>query len=222
MKKVVLVEDDISLHRLISAWLQPYGYQTIGFSDGESLIGAWDSLQPVHFLILDRKLPGMSGLSLMKEMSKNYDLSTVPIIFCSGFANENDAAEALFAGADDYIVKPIKKTTLLARISAVTRRYSTAGSSHKVDLTLVPGRLCLGTKSVKLSSKEFSVVSLLLRSKGGIVSRKSLLEAAYPNANHASLDLLISRLRRKIDILTGRSDLLVTHYGQGYSLASLD
>lgn len=227
MKQVIVVEDDESLCRLYSLWLQPYGYTVTEFECAESFLEAWPSLASPHALLIDRGLPGLSGLELVQRLHQDGALDDVPVIFCSGYDYKDDIAEALYAGADDYIVKPVEKTLFLARLAAVTRRYKYIRPLELPTLLEHSSVLVAGEKQVQLSKRESQAYRLLASARGEVVSRATLYEQliredpgieSAANDPKASIDLVISRLRRKLKKLYPERDLIVTHYGKGYSL----
>ena len=231
MKHVFVVEDDESLCRLYNLWLQPYGYKVVEFGSAEALLESWPSLVAPQVLLVDRGLPGLSGLGLIQQLHQDGAIDDVPVIFCSGYDYKDDIAEALYAGADDYIVKPVEKTLFLARLAAVTRRYKHGRAIELPTLLQHNSVLVAGEKQVQLSERESSAYRLLVSASGGIVSRAKLYEhlvrdeldaeAALVDPK-ASIDLVISRLRKKLKRIYPERDLIVTHYGKGYSLVMLE
>lgn len=117
-QRVAIIEDDTDLARLLASWLSSYGYESTLFVSAELFL---DSLQKNHFdlLLVDWLLPGLTGLELVKILSKKE--ITTPTIFITGKAHADDLATALHSGADDFVSKPISRTILMARIHAVMR-----------------------------------------------------------------------------------------------------
>ncbi|MHA7881296.1 MAG: response regulator transcription factor [Saccharospirillum sp.] len=227
MKQVFAVEDDESLCRLYQLWLQPYGYAVSVYGCAETFLEAWPEVSAPHVLLIDRGLPGLSGLELIQRLHQDGALDDVPVIFCSGYDYKDDIAEALYAGADDYIVKPVEKTLFLARLAAVTRRYKQSLTFELPTLLEHNSLLVAGEKQVQLSQRESQAYRLLASAEGSIVSRAMLYEQlireefgaeAATMDPKASIDLVISRLRKKLKKLYPERDLIVTHYGKGYSL----
>ena len=231
MKHVFVVEDDESLCRLYNLWLQPYGYKVVEFGSAEALLESWPSLGAPRVLLVDRGLPGLSGLELIQQLHQDGAIDDVPVIFCSGYDYKDDIAEALYAGADDYIVKPVEKTLFLARLAAVTRRYKQGSAIELPTLLEHSSVLVAGEKQVQLSERESQAYRLLASARGEIVSRGTLYEQLIREELDAegaaidpksSIDLVISRLRKKLKKLYPQRDLIVTHYGKGYSLLTLE
>ena len=221
-KQLIVVEDDEALCLLYDLWLQPYGYSLLSFKSAEALLTVWPMQEAPNLLLVDRGLPGMSGLELIRHLKKDDSLAGIPVIFCSGYDHKDDIAEALYAGADDYLVKPIEKTLLLARLTAVTRRYNHAAPAESPMLLEHSNILALGEVHIQLSERECLIYRKLSAANGAIVSRTELSDRVLGLDSNIdsqpTIDLTISRLRKKLKKIRPNKDVIITHYGKGYSL----
>lgn len=225
--RILLVEDDPQIADYIRSGLAEEGFTVDHAGNGrDGLFLATDSQFDV--VVLDRMLPGMDGLALLKAM-RAAEMAT-PVIMLSALASTDDRIAGLTAGADDYLGKPFSFGELLARIQALLRRAS--GAVRQVqDTTLRCADLELdrltrqvrrGARKIALQPREFRLLEYMLMHAGEVVTRTMLLEAVWdyhfdPGTN--VIDVHISRLRRKID--DGEEQALFhTVRGAGYRLAA--
>jgi two-component system OmpR family response regulator len=223
---ILVVEDDDRLAQYICQGFAEQNYTVDRANDGrEGLFHASDSDYDV--VILDRMLPGMDGLAVLKAV-RAAGIST-PVIFLSALASTDDRVEGLTAGADDYIAKPFSFAELLARVQALQRRGS--GSAKSPESVLRCGNLELdrlsrqvrrGDRKIAMQPREFRLLEYFMLHAGEVVTRTMLLEAVWdyhfdPGTN--VIDVHVSRLRRKID--DGEAQpLLHTVRGAGYRLSA--
>ena len=224
MLAVAIVEDDEPIAQLISLWLAPYGYQCHCFESSEAFLASDWQAKGISLLLVDWQLPGVSGIQLTKQLVLEPDCPA--IIFVTSFGRADDIAQALHLGADDFVTKPINKSVLLARIRAVMRRRGKDlnALSPGLEVMLVPSSLDVILRNgsrCRLSPSQYRTLEFLLRHEGQIVSRAALSEAVWGNAEAAqqgrALDLLISRLRLKLDTLSDNPLSIISHYGLGYA-----
>jgi len=221
---VAIVEDDKPIAQLISLWLAPYGYECHCFESSEAFLASNWQAQGISLLLVDWQLPGISGIQLTKQLVNEPDCPA--IIFVTSFGRADDIAQALHLGADDFVTKPVNKSVLLARIRAVMRRRGKDlnALSPSLEVTLVPSSLevitCNGGRC-RLSPSQYRMLEFLLRHEGQVVSREVLSEAirgeAEPAKQGRALDLLISRLRLKLETLPDNPVSIVSHYGLGHT-----
>lgn len=222
--KIAIIEDDELMAQLLCAWLSPYRYECHCFASGEAFLTSNWQTNPVDLLLIDWQLPGMSGVDLIKRL---IPLPKAPaMIFVTALDSPDALAKALHTGADDFISKPVNKSILLARIRAVMRRK---GKDLKImnpqlDIYLRPGSLDVINHqghSCKLSPAQYRALELLLKHEEQIVDRARLIATIWgsaPTGNEGrALDLLISRLRKKLQALPHNPISIVGHYGEGYS-----
>lgn len=224
--RVLLVEDDGQIADYIARGLDQEGFVVDRADNGrDGLFMATDSQFDV--VVLDRMLPAMDGLSLLKAM-RAAEVDT-PVLMLSALGSTDDRVSGLTAGADDYLGKPFAFAELLARVQALARRRGGKGTTQDTVLrcdTLELDRLTRqvrrGTRRIALQPREFRLLEYMLLHQGEVVTRTMLLEAVWdyhfdPGTN--VIDVHVSRLRRKIDDGEDRA-LFHTVRGAGYRLAA--
>lgn len=230
--RILLIEDDVRLCRLVKEYLQTMGYSVAMEHSGPAGLAAAlrDSFQAV---ILDVMLPGMDGFEVLRQLRIH---STVPVLMLTGRGEEQDRIVGLEMGADDYLPKTFSTRELLARLRAVLRR-SVITQAAAVDRRHAPvtvGHLYLdpGTHSavldgvmLVLTRQEFDLLLVLARSAGRVQTRESLLiEVAErdPEAFGRSIDVHISSLRKKLGDDAKKPRWIETIRGVGYLLKKPD
>ncbi len=220
--RILVVEDDSKIGAFLKKGLQEAGYAVDLARDGEKGLDLF-STQPYDAAVVDLMLPKLDGLSMIETIRRQGN--TTPVLILSAKRSVDDRIRGLQHGGDDYLVKPFSFGELLARIQALIRRDS--GNSEPRILSAGSLQLDLLQRSVErdgqpipLSAREFSLLEYLLRNKGRIVSKTSILEKIYdysfdPQTN--VVDVLVCRLRNKID-KEHEYKLIHTVRGMGYVL----
>jgi two-component system OmpR family response regulator/two-component system copper resistance phosphate regulon response regulator CusR len=220
---ISLVEDDPIIAKAVSTALHEAGHECSWIADGEKAIKERVVLSS-DLVVLDLMLPKASGIEVLRE-ARQAGVRT-PVIVLTAKGTVPDKLAGFEAGADDYLVKPFAIDELLARIEAIHRR-----SAHKpaMELEVGPLHLSLSTKRLSISGRtleltptEFSILELLMRFTGQVVTRKMLCEHVWGfdwDGPTNVIDVHINRLRTKID--RGRSESFIrTIRGRGYALAA--
>ncbi len=224
--RILVVEDDDQLAQYISKGLTEANFTVDRAANGrDGLFLATDSAFDV--IILDRMLPGMDGLSVLKAF-RAASVAT-PVLMLSALGQTDDRVEGLTAGADDYLGKPFAFTELLARVLALTRR-GVGGAVQQtpvlccadLELDRLARQVRRGKRKIAMQPREFRLLEYLMLHEGEVVTRTMLLEAVWdyhfdPGTN--VIDVHISRLRRKIDD-DEPQQLLHTVRGAGYRLSA--
>jgi two-component system OmpR family response regulator len=224
-RKILLVEDDRETASYLVRGLGEEGHLVEHVEDGrDGLFRATDG--SFDLIILDRMVPGLDGLALLKGL-RAADVDT-PVLILSALASVTDRIEGLESGSDDYLVKPFSFGELLARVNALLRRGEGKGTP---DLRLIVGDLEIDPlsrivkrsgRAVDLKPREYRLLEYLARNEGRVVTRTMLLEQVWdyhfdPGTN--VIDVHVSRLRRKIE--DGFDNpILHTVRGAGYRLAA--
>jgi DNA-binding response OmpR family regulator len=221
MRRILVVEDDIELARMLEEYLVPEGFAVELLHDGGSV--AVTSLHAFDLIILDVMLPNRSGFELLREIRRG---SETPVILLTARDNETDRVVGLELGADDYVPKPFNPRELVARIRTILRRVHRTGMPASLlqvgDVTLDPHSRAASQrgKPLDLTSAEFDLLERLLQSAGSPVSRDELAQVALGRVGSAGLDrnvdTLVSKLRRKLD----HDDLIKTVRNMGYLYAT--
>ncbi|KIZ34419.1 MULTISPECIES: response regulator [Rhodopseudomonas] len=227
-KHLVVVDDEPVARESLAAYLEREGFRVTMSKDIRDLRGVLDR-EPVDLILLDIRLPGEDGLSFLRKLRSRSDL---PVIFVTGRGDEVDRVIGLELGADDYVTKPFAHRELLARIRTLLRRTSQGFRSERPDCarhfagwTLDLSKRCLTAtdgEEVRLTRGEFDLLAALVRSPGQVLSRDTLLdESGHRDGapNDRTVDVLIARLRRKIEVDSADPRLIVTEHGVGYRFA---
>ena len=224
MKKVLIVEDEVKITRLVRDYLRQAGFDVIEATDGRSGLALARSEKP-DMIVLDLGLPEMDGLDVTRQLRAT---SSVPIIMLTARTEESDRIVGLELGADDYVDKPFSPKELVARIRAVLRRAdATIGGGETVragDVTIdIPKRTVLvGDAAVDLTTTEFDILVTLARQPGRIFTRSQLLDAVHGvsfESYERSVDAHVKNLRRKIEEDPRRPTRVLTVYGVGYKFS---
>jgi len=227
--RVLVIDDDRKLCRLIRDYLEPLGYAVeTAYTGPEGLASATANLW--HAVILDVMLPGMDGFEVLKGIRRSSD---VPVLMLTARGEEADRIVGLEIGADDYLPKTFSTRELLARLRAVTRR-STRAPNETDSEQLVVGRLhinisahtvALGDQPLTLTAVEFDLLSSLARSRGRVKTREQLLEEVRTrdyDVFDRSIDVHIAALRKKLGDDAKEPRFIKTVRAVGYMLLNPD
>ncbi len=220
-RPVLIIEDDADIAEGLKYNLEREGLATVIAATGEQgLIEALNQRNPPVLIILDLMLPAMSGSELCRRLRREPLTRRTPILMLTARTSEADRVAGLDLGADDYITKPFSVRELLARVRAVLRRTDEGATKNYEDDQLVIDFsdvrvVCKGTR-VKLTNKEFNLLSALARSHDRVVTRQQLLDNVWGYSYYGdarTLDVHIRRLRQK---LGDCGDCIETVVGVGY------
>jgi DNA-binding response OmpR family regulator len=228
MARILVVDDDREIVRLVKAYLEKAGYNVLTAFDGETALHTLRREQP-DLLVLDLMLPDRDGWDLTRLIRKDSQLSSTPIIMLTARVEDSDKIVGLEIGADDYVTKPFNPREVVARVRALLRR-SHPGSGNANSQVMQTGALLLDTgrrellvngEPVDLTPSEFELLRLLMESPGYAFTRDELLEKALGIAYEGmgrTLDSHIKNLRRKIEPDPKNPTYIQTIYGVGYKL----
>jgi len=223
---VLAVEDDAGMRRLIARILQESGFRVTGARNGQEMWEVLDRL-PIDLVLLDVMLPGISGMDLCRALRAR---SSIPIIIVTARGAETDRVLGLELGADDYLPKPFSGAELVARIRAVLRRSRTIAAEpamprrrlHFVGWMLDTARRELTAPdgaAVDLSGAEYDTLVAFLEHPQRVLGRDHLLELSrnrLGDVSDRSVDVLVSRLRKKIEPDPAEPPVIRTVRGAGY------
>lgn len=229
--RILVIDDDRKLCRLIRDYLMPLGYAVEAVHTGPEGVDKATS-ESWHAVILDLMLPGLDGFEVLKRIRAKVD---VPVLMLTARGDEADRIVGLEIGADDYLPKTFSTRELLARLRAVTRR-SLRGSTEESEkalewvvgqLRVIPDRrtAVLGDHPLDLTPVEFDLLASLAKAKGRVKSREALLEEIRDrnyDVFDRSIDVHISALRRKLDDDPKEPRFIRTYRGAGYMLINPD
>jgi two-component system response regulator MprA len=216
--RVLVVDDDPPLRRMLARTLSAEGYSVTVAADGGSALAEAERAAP-DVIVLDVAMAGLDGLAVARRLRSKGNAT--PILMLTARDAVPDRVAGLEAGADDYLVKPFAVQELIARLRALTRRggEGLAGGLLRSygDLTLeVDGRRALrGGRAIELTGREADLLELLLREVGRVVTRERAIEEIWDGAAEANVvDRYVTRLRRKL----GSPPLIRTVRGSGFTL----
>ncbi len=219
--KILVVDDEPSILKLVTAYLESEGYDFLTADDGISALKAVKSYRP-DIIILDVMLPGMDGIEVLGQLRRESDAY---VIMLTARAEETDKIIGLSVGADDYLTKPFSPRELMARIKAVIRRMHTASSSlnsrgvialEHIRIDNGRRRIWVNDQEIELTALEFNLLNALADHHGLVLSREQLLEKVWGYDYFGDLrvvDVHIGHLRKKIG-----EDYIETVRGAGYRL----
>ena len=223
MMRALIIEDDDVVAKFIAKGLRQHGYLVDVARDGRD--GLFHALEQAYdVMVVDRMLPGLDGLSVLKTVRSTGN--TTPILILSALAEVDNRVEGLRAGGDDYLTKPFAFSELIARLEALQRRPRGGVASDTTyragDLELDPRRRTVSRagEPIRLLPREFALLEYLMRNRGQVVTRTMLLENVWdyhfdPQTN--VVDVHVSRLRAKVDRPFSEA-LIETVRGVGYRL----
>ena len=219
--RILLVEDDVDLQRLLKKALSDAGYVVDQAFDGEEGHFLGDT-EPYDVVILDLGLPKMDGVRVLQQWRKAR--RTMPVLILTARDRWSDKVAGFDAGADDYLAKPFYTEELLARVRALVRRADGLATSEieigPLTIDTRASRVTLDGNPVKLTSLEYRLLAYLAHHKGRVVSRTELVEHLYDqdfDRDSNTIEVFVGRLRRKLE-----ADLIQTVRGLGYCLDDPD
>ncbi|HEV8371642.1 MAG TPA: response regulator transcription factor [Actinomycetota bacterium] len=225
MKRILVVEDESRIARLVRDYLEHAGFEVLVAGDGEVALASARRSRP-DLVVLDLGLPGRDGLDVARTLRQT---STVPIVMLTARGEEIDRVVGLELGADDYVVKPFSPKELVARVRAVLRRTDAAraGGSEvlrvaDVEVDVPRMRVSVGGRPVELTSTEFQLLAVLVREPGRVFTRGQLLDAVHGvafDSYERAVDAHVKNIRRKLEPTPGRPRYLLTVHGVGYRFA---
>jgi two-component system alkaline phosphatase synthesis response regulator PhoP len=224
VKKVLIVEDELKIARLVRDYLTEAGFAVVEATDGSAALSLARSERP-DMILMDLGLPGIDGLDVTRKLRET---SSVPIIMLTARSEETDRVVGLELGADDYITKPFSPKELVARIRAVLRRAENtlAGgdviTAGDVTIDVSKMRVEVGGEPVDLTSSEFDLLVTLARHPGRIYTRAQLLDLVKGvsfESYERSVDAHIKNIRKKIEPDPRRPQYVITVYGVGYKFS---
>ena len=227
---IAYLEDDMDQARTVTGWFDEFGFEYEHFSQAQALL---KRLKDRNFdaAVLDWELPHMPGTEALRQIREKFH-QELPVLFCSMRDSEEDVVTALELGADDYMRKPLLKTELKARLSALLRRIQ--GPQQGDGRVIEHGAYRFDLKSreaycdgimVEMTDKDFELATCLFAKIGRIMSRGFLLDAVWgvsTDLNTRTVDVHISRIRKALGITPASGYRIKTIYQHGYRLERID
>jgi DNA-binding response OmpR family regulator len=226
MPRIAFLEDDASQARLLLHWLESQGMICRHFSRGGDILRA--VLRDTYDLVvLDWQVPDLNGEEVLRAIRKSVR-EPLPVLFTTGRDREEDIVQALRSGADDYLVKPLRRLEFLARVEALLRRARGHRRDDEAPFEIGAFRVDLHGRTlhkdgaaIDLTQKEFEVAALLLRNVGRLLSRAYLLDTVWgisADVSTRTVDTHVSQLRGKLGLYPGEGWRLSAVYQHGYRL----
>ena len=225
-KRILLVDDDISIHQLVEVYLKNEGFQVLHAYDGTEVLQMVQKHR-IHLVILDTMMPKMDGLETCVQLRKEVN---IPIIFLTAKGEDMDIIQGLTLGADDYVTKPFQPLELVARVKSQLRRYLTlqgAGATQSKDEILVDELLIqipthivkVKGKEITLTRREFAILALLAQNGGIVFSMQDIYERVWGEPfvqNENTVMVHIRKIREKIEENPKKPYYIQTVWGVGY------
>lgn len=219
---IAVLEDDTDQRELIVAWLEGAGHSLQGFQDMHDLTVGLDTAN-CDLLLIDWMLPDAQGDEVIGWAREHLGWD-VPLVVLTARDDEATTLAALQAGADDYLVKPIRAAVLLARIGTLARRFGVAPARTTLhhgayDIDMAGMRIALHGATVELTQKEFDLAAYLFESPGKLLSRDHLLNRIWglnADVDTRTVDTHVSRLRKKLKLDGSQGWRVAPVYGYGY------
>ena len=223
MAKILIVDDEPKIVRLVADYLEAAGFAVTTARSGDEALMRTRTEEP-DLVVLDLGLPGLDGLDVTRTLRRDGEL---PIIMLTARDDETDRIIGLELGADDYVTKPFSPRELVARVRAVLRRHASASHPEilragdlAVDLPRM--RVTRGDEAIELTATEFTLLAAMARHPGRVFTRSQLLDAIHGVAFESyerAIDAHVKNIRRKLEPDPRAPRHLLTVYGVGYRLA---
>ena len=223
---ILIVDDEPDIRDVLRLLLETQGYRVSEVSDGDGAVSFISGSRDVDCIILDVMMPGLNG---METCSAIRLLSNVPILFLTAKNGEGDSLEAYRSGGDEFLSKPFSQAVLLAKVSALIRRYKQYRGKSDCPLSFASLSLDPHTRSVtgcgktqELTDKEYSILEYLLQHRGSVVSAQELYENVWgekylPSSTNTVM-VHILNLRKKVEEDASSPKLIKTVWGKGYQV----
>ena len=222
---IAILEDDADIAGIVKNWLSEAGHHCRVFNSGKKLTACVPT-ESFDFFVLDWNVNDMSGLEVAEKLREG-NRANAPILFVTVRNAEADIVSALHAGADDFMVKPIRRGELVARINALLRRSAHKQPTHDEQsfppYRVVPSsrQIFLDDSSIELTEKEFDLSYFLFKNAGKLLSRQNISESVWgrpASAMSRTIDTHVSRIRKKLSLEPRHGYRLVPIYNMGYRL----
>ena len=221
MKKVLVVEDEMAIARVIAAYLQKEHYEVVTVHDGAEAVEVFDRVQP-HLVLLDIHLPGMDGWEILTYIREK---SVCPVIMLTALSETEQKLSGLNLGADDYITKPFVAAEVVARVNAVLRRFSNVMERKNVKyygslkFDFLSDEVYLNGAKVLVTPRDLSVLMLMAENPNQVFTREHLLDSVWGidyDGSDRAVDLVVKRVRKALENWPSGEGEIRTMHRLGY------
>ncbi|MBO5564604.1 MAG: response regulator transcription factor [Lachnospiraceae bacterium] len=223
MRKLMIVDDEKKIRRLLSDYFSKEGYEVLEAEDGEKALRLFEEEEDISLIILDIMMPKKNGYEVLQEIRKT---SSVPVILLTAKSEEEDELKGFESGADEYVTKPFSPRTLVARAEAIFRRLK---KTDKEDVLSIGGIVLNKTshtvtvdgEAVELSFKEFELLSYFMENVDIALSREMILNSVWNYdyfGDARTIDTHVKKLRAK---LGSKGEMIHTIWGMGYKFKEI-
>lgn len=222
--RVFIIEDEKSISRLISMYLEKEEIETSEFQTAEDALAAINDNELPDLIILDLNLPGISGFEFLEQFRKTH--KKTPVIIVSARDADEDIIQGLGFGADDFVTKPFSPRVLVARVQSALRRHLLLVTPAEESISFGEFTLLLnscvlkkGSKKIPLSTKEYEVLEYLVKNAGKSLAPEKIYNDVWkvPFGDITAVAVYIQRLRKKLESDSSHIEYIKTDFGKGYS-----
>ena len=219
-QKILVVDDEARMRKLVADFLVREGYEVLEAGDGEKAMDIFYAEKEIALVILDVMMPKMDGWQVLREIRES---SQVPVIMLTARSDEKDELKGFDLGVDEYVTKPFSPRTLVARVEAILRRTSPQEGNDKIELSGIvldkaAHQVTVDGRPVDLSFKEFELLAYFMENNGIALSREKILNHVWNYdyfGDARTIDTHVKKLRSKLE---PKGDLIKTIWGMGYKL----
>ena len=216
--KILVVDDESRMRKLVKDFLTKKGFTVIEAGDGEEAVDKFFEVKDIALIILDVMMPRMDGWQVCREVRQS---SKVPIIMLTARSEERDELQGFALGVDEYISKPFSPKILVARVNAILRRANVLGGGDEIDaggivIDKAAHQVKIDGKEIELSFKEFELLTYFMENEGIALSREKILNHVWNYdyfGDARTIDTHVKKLRAKIG---EKGDYIKTIWGMGY------
>ena len=222
-KKILVVDDEAKIVKVLKAYLEQSGFQVLTAADGKAALAIFQRDKP-DFMILDLNLPGMDGLDVCRTVRRQ---SNIPILMLTARVEETDKLIGLELGADDYVVKPFSPREVVARVRTIFRRSEGEPAQPEIirvgdlQIDLEQHMVVVANRQVELTPTEFDILVVLARQPKRVFTRLQIMEQAQGNAFEGyerTIDAHIKNIRLKLEPNPKKPTFIQTVFGVGYKI----